>query len=178
MKAIAIAIAVYVTGLIGCSFNIGADGAKTENGTSAVANKPEVMHEDSGHATVGPQWEGLYQTASGLCSSAPSGVVPCSQFKDCLRIRKSSGHYIVELHSVQAYQNTCSAVLEMRNDPQGLAYTDAQGRKVWLRLEGPNLTLVTNGFNPVGYCGAHASLDGIEFPVASRQAVGGFCAAE
>ena len=178
MKAGAIAVAILVTGIIGCSFHSDAGDSEREGDPANLTNKSKFARKDASMPTVGPQWEGLYETVSKSCSSPPGGGVSCSEFKDCLRIKKSSDYYTVELHSVQAYQNTCSAVLEMRDDPQGLAYMDAQGREVWLRLKGVDLIFMTNGFNPAGYCGAHASLDGIEFPIADKQAIDRVCAEE
>ena len=178
MKARAVTIAILVVGFPGCSSCSNAGDVTRLSGVADSTGKSEVVRKDTGRSAVGPQWEGLYETASKSCSSPPGGGMPCSEFKDCLKIKESSGYYTVEIYSVQAYQNTCSAVLEMRDDPHGLAYMDAQGREVWLRLDGSNLTLMTNGFNPVGYCGAHASLDGIQFPVASRQEIDGVCAEE
>lgn len=178
MKAGATTIAIFVIGVIGYSSCSDAGDAGRESSAADLTSKSKVVRKNAESSTIGSQWEGLYETTSKSCSSPPGGGTPCSEFKDCLRIKKSSNYYVVELHSVQAYQNTCSAVLKMRDDPQGLAYMDGRGREVWLRLEGSNLTLLTNGFNSVGYCGAHASLDGIEFPVASRQAIDGVCAEE
>ena len=178
MKAVTIAIAIFVVSSIGCSFWSNSGEAVAENGAADSTSKSKIVRKGAESSIVGSEWEGFYEAASKSCSTPPGGGKPCSSFKDCLRIKKSSDYYTVEFHSVQAYQNTCSAVLEMRDDPKGLVYMDSQRREVRLLLEGSNLTLTTNGFNPVGYCGAHASLDGIAFPVASRQAIDRTCAEE
>lgn len=178
MKVGVITIAIFIVGLIGGSSCSDPIDTGRESGAADSTRKSNFVLKDAESVTVGPQWEGFYETASKLCSAPPKGGTPCSDFKDCLRIKKSSDYYTVEFHSVQAYQNTCSAVLEMRDDPQGLVYMDAQRREIRLRLEGANITLTTNGFNPIGYCGAHASLDGIQFPVAGRQEIDGVCAEE
>lgn len=178
MKPAAIAISIFVIGIICCSPYSDAGDAEKENGSPDPPSQSKIFHGDAENSIVASEWQGLYETASKSCSAPPKGGTPCSDFKDCLRVKKSSDYYTVEFHSVQAYQNTCSAVLEMRDDPQGLVYMDAQRREIRLRLEGANLTLTTNGFNPVGYCGAHASLDGIKFPIANKQAIDGVCAEE
>ena len=178
MKAAVVIIPIFVIGIIGCLFWSSADDAAAENGAANGTSKSKIIRKNAEGSIVGSEWEGFYEAASKSCSTPPGGGKPCSSFKDCLRIKKSSDYYTVEFHSVQAYQNTCSAVLVMRDDPKGLVYMDSQRREVRLLLEGSNLTLTTNGFNPVGYCGAHASLDGIAFPVASRQAIDRTCAEE
>jgi hypothetical protein len=178
MKAGVVAIPIFVVGIIGCLFWSNADAAAAENSAANGTSKSKIIRKDAESSTVGSEWEGFYEAASKSCSTPPGGGIPCSRFKDCLRIRKSSDYYTVEIHSVQAYQNTCSAVLEMRDDTKGLVYMDSKRREVRLLREGSNLTLTTNGFNPVGYCGAHASLDGIAFPVAGKQAIDRTCAEE
>ena len=115
MKPAAIAIAIFVIVIIGCSLYSEGDAEK-ENVSPDPYSQSKIFHSDTENSIVASEWEGFYETASKLCSAPPKGGTPCSDFKDCLRIKKSSDYYTVEFHSVQAYQNTCSAVLEMRDD--------------------------------------------------------------
>ena len=119
---------------------------------------------------------GFYSLPSPRCTSAQSTDNCQNDFVDCLRIRRDTDVYLVDLYSVQAQQNLCSFNLTMIPSGNSLTYADSDGRKLELSRGNRKLILTTNGFSPSpGFCGAHGALDGIEFPESSKQQVDRVC---
>lgn len=121
-------------------------------------------------------WVGFYKTGSSLCRT-PKTLKSCAtKFHDCLRVQGAKGNYVVELYSVQANQHTCALSLKMTSETRGLKYVDQEGREIILERQGSKLVFSTNQFDPSpGFCGAHGSIDGIAFPLASRQSQDEVC---
>ena len=112
---------------------------------------------------------GYYKVPSQACTGQDATL--CRENADCLRIKSAGGHYRVELYSVQAYGHVCAFDLAMSASGGALKYADGEGREISVAKRGEDIVTTTNGFDPSpGFCGAHASFDGIAFPLASKQA--------
>jgi hypothetical protein len=117
-------------------------------------------------------WEGDYSKKSSLCTSPGSGE-PCPEgFSDLLKIESVQGLYLVTLLSIQADQHVCSFSFHMGAIDGGLVYKSNVGN-VLLRKTGESLKIFSSGIDPtalgLGVCGAHADIDGLEFPLASNK---------
>ncbi|MFI7856315.1 hypothetical protein ACIF8Z_04870 [Pseudomonas promysalinigenes] len=116
-------------------------------------------------------WVGEYSQESSLCTD-PGGGRDCrDEFRDTLVIVKESKGYRVELNSTQSMQHICSFVLTMEPDAERLIYKSELGvvsierRDNVLKVSSGGIDSTTLG---LGFCGAHADIDGLEFSFLSR----------
>lgn len=118
-------------------------------------------------------WTGKYSKDSSFCTYAGSEESCSNSFRDTLKIRKNSSGYFVELYSIQAGQHVCSFAFQMAVKGGALEYDSKLG--VVLIEKNYDLLIVSSGgVDPtalgLGVCGAHADIDGLEFPISSRAA--------
>lgn len=116
-------------------------------------------------------WVGEYSNVSGYCIYVGTGEGCSDDFRDTLKIKRNPSGYFVELYSTQAGQHVCSFAFDMVVEGQALVYRSEFGV---VRVEKKNgrLKVSSGGIDPtalgLGVCGAHADIDGLEYPIASR----------
>lgn len=118
-------------------------------------------------------WVGKYSKDSSFCTF-PGTEESCSNsFKDTLKVSRKSSGYFVELYSTQADQHVCSFAFQMAVKGGALEY-DSKFGVVLIENKYDLLRVSSGGVDPtalgLGVCGAHADIDGLEFPVSSRVA--------
>jgi hypothetical protein len=126
------------------------------------------------------KWAGYYEVEGPLCSDTETWG-PCHrEFKDCILVRNSENGWHVELYSVQAVQSICAFSLQMHQVGGKLVYSDGKGGEITIQEEGQRLVLSSLALDPgkAGFCGAHAGIDGISFPMSSKKSVDKRCFAE
>jgi hypothetical protein len=120
-------------------------------------------------------WVGEYRTKSGLCTTPDDGASCAHEFEDCLSIKRSVDGYYVELHSTQASQNTCSFRVEMKAAKDGRLVLDTSVGSLSLLRKGDAIEVSSPGVDPtalgLGFCGAHADIDGLVFPLSAKKDV-------
>lgn len=156
------------------SFGCGRDPA-----VSLKAQKPaaEPIPTPASSAKGGIAWGGYYESESSLCSDAETWG-PCNkEFKDCIFVDDSANGWRVELHSIQAMQSICAFSLQMDQVGGKLIYHDGKGGEITLQKQGNKLILSSFGIDPrkAGFCGAHAGIDGISFPLSTKRSVDKRC---
>lgn len=122
-------------------------------------------------------WAGYYEIESPLCSDAENWG-PCrSEFKDCILVENVENSWHVELYSVQAMQSICAFSLQMHHAGGKLIYSDGKGGEISLQEKGGRLTLSSLGLDPgkAGFCGVHAGIDGVSFPLSIKKPVDKRC---
>lgn len=122
-------------------------------------------------------WEGYYELESPLCSDTETWG-PCNkEFKDCIFVKNATNGWRVELYSIQAMQNICAFSLRMNQVGEKLIYYDENGGEITLQKQEGKLILSSLGIDPrkAGFCGAHAGIDGISFPLSTKKYVGKRC---
>jgi hypothetical protein len=116
-------------------------------------------------------WIGLYLEKSELCTSLDGSANCTEKFNDCLSIRATAQGFQVELNSTQAYQHVCSFSWVMEATGSELVYKSQAG-PVLVKRSGDFLEITSEGIDPtalgLGVCGAHADIDGLRFPIASK----------
>ncbi|WP_150645583.1 hypothetical protein [Pseudomonas fluorescens] len=116
-------------------------------------------------------WIGYYLKKSELCTSPSNGERCSEQFRDHLNIEAGRQGYQVKLYSTQAGQHVCSFSFQMDAADGMLVYKTQFGR-VLIQRNGDSLEISSKGIDPtalgLGICGAHADIDGLKFPLASK----------
>ncbi|WP_414157457.1 hypothetical protein [Pseudomonas sp. BNK-15] len=116
-------------------------------------------------------WVGEYSQESSLCTDPGAGRNCRDDFRDVLVIAKGSKGYRVELSSTQSMQHICSFVLTMVPDGKRLIYESELG-VVSIDRRGDVLRISSGGIDStafgLGFCGAHADIDGLEFSFLGR----------
>lgn len=116
-------------------------------------------------------WVGEYSQESSLCTDPRGGRNCRDDFRDTLVIVKGSKGYRVELGSTQSMQHICSFVLTMVPGGERLIYESELGvvsiekRSDVLRVSSGGIDSTALG---LGFCGAHADIDGLEFSFLGR----------
>ncbi|NMX66888.1 hypothetical protein HBO15_05950 [Pseudomonas sp. WS 5111] len=118
-------------------------------------------------------WTGEYSKDSSFCTYVGSEESCSNSFRDTLKVRKNSSGYFVELYSTQADQHVCSLAFQMAVKGGALEY-DSKFGLVLIEKKYDLLKVSSGGVDPtalgLGVCGAHADIDGLEFPISSRVA--------
>lgn len=93
------------------------------------------------------------------------------EFHDQLSVEKFGLGYRVRLHSTQANQNICSFSFEMTERDGSLVRQTLYGEIVVKQVR-DFLYFSTKGIDPtasgLGVCGAHADIDGLQFPLSRK----------
>ncbi|WP_396615012.1 hypothetical protein ACHZ97_11180 [Lysobacter soli] len=99
-------------------------------------------------------------------------------FDDCLSIRRGLDGYHVELRSTQAEQHVCAFDLTMKGSNERLTFESEFG-PVAIVQEDEALQISSAGIDPtalgLGFCGAHADIDRLRFPLSAKREIRGGC---
>lgn len=120
-------------------------------------------------------WEGCYTSSSVLCTTPDTGEDCSSEFRDTLKITKADKSYLIELYSTQANYHVCAFSMQMDLEGGSLVRKTPSGD---LRLGNNNgiLKIFSKGIDPtvsgLGVCGAYADMNGLQFPLNSKNQAG------
>lgn len=150
--------------------------AACTQGSEAVALSQKSGQGTSAGAFSG--WVGKYDVKSSLCSVPETGESCADDFDDCLSIRRGPDGYHVELRSTQAEQHVCAFDLTMKESNERLTFESEFG-PVAIVQEDEALQISSAGIDPtalgLGFCGAHADIDGLRFPLSAKREIRGGC---
>ena len=114
---------------------------------------------------------GCYVNSSYLCTYPKDGKSCSKRFYDYLSVNSSASGYRVSLYSVQANQNVCAFSIDMSLVGGALVRETSSG-VISLTREDKALRFDSKGVDPtalgLGFCGVHADIDGLEFPLSGR----------
>lgn len=132
----------------------------------------------SAYAGAFATWLGKYDVKSSLCSVPETGESCADDFDDCLSIRRGLDGYHVELRSTQAEQHVCAFDLTMKGSNERLTFESEFG-PVAIVQEDEALQISSAGIDPtalgLGFCGAHADIDRLRFPLSAKREIRGGC---
>lgn len=147
--------------------------ASQEERVSKTFKSKEIENSPSSFS-----WPGYYLKKSELCTSPRSGGSCSEQFSDCLKIEPRHQGYLVELSSTQAGQHVCFFSLQMEVLDGALFYKTKYGSVLVVR-NGESLEVLSKGIDPtalgLGFCGAHADIDELKFPLTSKSNIISAC---
>ncbi len=123
-------------------------------------------------------WVGCYKIRSTLYTSPVDGKSCTDVFADTLKVELVSQGYRVSLYSIQASQNVCSFSFDM-NENNGSLVRMTEFGPVFLNSVSDHLALSSKGTDPIaiglGVCGIDAEVDGLKFPLSSKQDIASIC---
>lgn len=123
-------------------------------------------------------WVGCYKIRSTLYASPVDGKSCADVFADTLKVELASQGYRVSLYSIQTSQNVCSFSFDM-NENNGSLVRMTEFGPVFLNSVSDHLALSSKGTDPIaiglGVCGIHAEVDGLKFPLSSKQDIASIC---